>query len=156
MTNFTLQVLAENDIELAQQLLALFQNAFDTKPAAPPSRKYLQRCLARPEFHAIVALQNDAVIGALTAYELELLNGTREMFLYDIAVAQEQRRQGVGRALMAHLESLCVARGIAACFVATEAEETEAIGFYGANGLHRQDVALFTREFDDASFDADL
>lgn len=155
MTNYTLQVLAENDIELAQQLLALFQNAFNAKSAALPSRKYLQGWLARPEYHAIVALQNDAVIGGLTAYELEQLNGTREMFLYDIAVAQAQRRQGIGRALIAHMESLCVERGIAAWFVATEASETEAIGFYQANGLRRQDVALFTREFGADSFGAD-
>ena len=140
--------LEPGDIELAQHLLALFQRAFELeeRTSAP---KYLERLLGREDFHAIVALLEGEVIGGLSAYELEMLDGRRELFVYDVAVHEAHRRQGIGRALIHAARELCPSRDISALFVAASADEEHAVRFYEAAGLDREDVAMFTHAFQD-------
>lgn len=148
MTHLDIRKLGPEDLDRAQQMLQLFQEAFEKEDAAPPSHKYLQSLLARQDFHAIVALHDQKVVGGLTAYELEMLpREARELFIYDIAVAQSHRRQGIGRALIEAARELCVQSGLSAMYVAACADEAHAVRFYEATGLEREDVAWFTHEF---------
>ena len=149
MTGATIQKLGPDDVELAQQLLALFHHAFPGEREPPSaSPKYLQRLLGRPDFHASVALCQGEVVGGLSAYELAVLaTEARELFIYDVAVAASHRRQGVGRALIEFARELCASRGLSAMYVAASSDEAHAVAFYEATGLAREDVAWFTHEF---------
>lgn len=144
----SIRKLGPDDVELAQQMLRLFHEAFEKEDAEPPAPKYLQSLLARQDFHAVVALRGQKVVGGLTAYELEMLTReARELFIYDVAVAQLHRRGGIGRALLEAARELCVERGLCAMYVAASADEEHAVRFYEAAGLEREDVAWFTHEF---------
>jgi aminoglycoside 3-N-acetyltransferase I len=148
MTENSIRKLKPTDINLARQMLRLFNEAFEKADAATPAPAYLERLLARPEFHAVVALHAGRVIGGLTAYELPMLTREeRELFVYDVAVDAAHRRAGVGRALIEFAREMCAQSGITALYVAAMADEPGAVRFYEACGLLREDVAWFTHEF---------
>ena len=95
-TEFT--QLRSSDIGLLKDLLRVFGQAFDdveTYQGAVPRDEYLRALLARPHFIAIVARSGGDVIGGLAAYELEKFERERrEIYIYDLAVAEQHRQKG--------------------------------------------------------------
>src|SRR5579862_9552123 len=91
--------LSATDLPVMHGLLALFGEAFgepDTYQGAVPSDGYLTKLLRKPHFIALAALEGDAVIGGLAAYELEKFERARsEIYIYDLAVSEAHRRRGV-------------------------------------------------------------
>jgi aminoglycoside 3-N-acetyltransferase I len=87
-----------------EAMLTTFGEAFDeeeTYSAARPSKAYLERLLSSDYFIALATLKHRAVVGGMVAYELKKFEQeSREIYVYDLAVASEHRREGMATALI--------------------------------------------------------
>jgi aminoglycoside 3-N-acetyltransferase I len=130
-----------------RRLNALFAEAFeDTEHYAsnPPAASYLAAQLANP---AVIVLVAEAVDGSLTgglvAYELPKLEQARsEIYIYDLAVAESHRRQGIASALIARLRAIARERGAWVVYVQADYGDEPAIALYTKLGT-REDVMHF-------------
>jgi len=140
--------LFSDDVELMLALSEMFGEAFnevETYTAKRPSEDYLRQLLAGDSFIAIVALKDSKVVGGIAAYELRKFEQQRsEIYLYDLAVAESHRRQGIATALIEVLKQVAKARGAYVVFVQadTNVEDEPAIELYSKLGL-RDEVLHF-------------
>ncbi|MEI6331165.1 MAG: AAC(3)-I family aminoglycoside N-acetyltransferase [Pseudanabaena sp.] len=146
--------LSANDLTLMEELLAVFGEAFEEVEiysSSRPSAAYLRRLLSSDYFIAFAALKNGSVVGGLTAYELQKFEQERsEIYIYDLAVAAEHRREGIATALIQELKKIAVARGAYVIFVQADIEDDPAIALYTKLGV-REDVLHFDIAIDDNS-----
>jgi aminoglycoside 3-N-acetyltransferase I len=107
--------------------------------------------LSSDYFIALAALKNGAVVGGLTAYELQKFEQERsEIYIYDLAVAAEHRREGIANALIQELKKIAVALGAYVIFVQADIGDEPAISLYTKLGV-REDVLHFDIAVDDNS-----
>ncbi len=129
-----------------EALLTTFGKAFDDMEAyaaARPSKAYLARLLGTDYFIALAALSNDSVVGGIAAYELRKFEQERrEIYIYDLAVAAEHRREGIATALIQELKRIAAARAAYVIFVQADIGDTPAIALYTKLGV-REDVLHF-------------
>jgi aminoglycoside 3-N-acetyltransferase I len=129
-----------------RRLNALFAEAFgdpDVYATAPPSDAYLAEVLAKPHVHVLAATQEDEVVGGLLAYELDKLEQERrEVYIYDLAVAETHRRRGIATALISHLRDIAALRGVWVIYVQADYGDDPAIALYTKLGA-REDVMHF-------------
>lgn len=143
-----IQRLAAGDVERMSALSSMFAVAFDdpeSYTARRPSDAYLQRLLDSDTFIALVALDEDHVVGGLAAYELHKFEQERsEIYIYDLAVLSTHRRQGIATALIAALQKIAAERGAWVIFVQADTgdEDAAAIALYTKLGT-REDVLHF-------------
>ena len=134
------------DVPLLRTLNALFGTAFadpETYGAEPPSDAYLEGLLAKEHVVALVALAGEEVLGGLVAYELDKFErARREVYIYDLAVRAEHRRQGVATALIGHLREIAARRGAWVVYVQADHGDDPAIALYEKLGV-REDVLHF-------------
>ena len=103
-----------------------------------PTNKYLHNLLSKDDFHVLVALQDDNLIGGLTAYELSMYKEeVNELFLYEIAVEPDYREIGVAKVLIAALKKLAVEKDIKEMYVGTSTDNLPAIKAYEKYGFYR-------------------
>ena len=144
----TLHQLGPDDLALMDGLLTVFGQAFGDLPTYTgrrPGDDYLRRLLASDSFIALVAMKDSRVVGAIAAYELHKFEQERsEIYLYDLAVLAEHRRQGIAMALIQQLKAIAAARGAYVVFVQadTGAEDQPAIALYERVGV-REEVLHF-------------
>jgi aminoglycoside 3-N-acetyltransferase I len=125
-----------DELDLMQEMLAMFGQAFEdpqSYTSCPPRAEYLQRLLAGDYFIALVALDGDAVVGGIAAYELRKFEQERsEIYIYDLAVLSSHRRQGVATSLIEELKNIAVQRGAYIIFVQADTDEDDlpAIALY--------------------------
>lgn len=124
----------------------MFGAAFEDEAAyggAPPSDAYLEELLAKPHVIPLVAEQGGAVVGGLVAYELDKFEqARREIYIYDLAVLEDHRRQGVATGLIHLLRGIARARGVWAIYVQADYGDEPAIALYTKLGV-REDVMHF-------------
>ncbi|NEP41904.1 MAG: GNAT family N-acetyltransferase [Okeania sp. SIO2G4] len=132
--NITIQHLSEKDIKLMQDLLNVFGDAFDeveTYCKVKPETDYLRKLLSRDYFIVLVALKHEEVVGGLAAYELHKFEQERsEIYIYDLAVSTEHRRQSIAMALIDALKNIAVERGAYVIFVQADYGDDPAIELY--------------------------
>lgn len=104
-----------------------------------------------PEADARLALSTPTST-ILAAFEGGILTGTvmvgfdgHRAWAYYLAVAEAQRTQGLGRALMAAAETWVAALGAPKIELMVRDTNAAAAGFYEALGYHREPVAVFSR-----------
>lgn len=140
--------LLPDDIDLMNSLLSTFGEAFGdtaTYMENRPSSEYLRCLLSGDSLIALVALKEDEVVGGITAYELRKFEQARsEIYIYDLAVSSEHRRQGIATALIEGLRTIAKARGAYVMFVQadTGVEDEPAIALYTKLGS-REEVLHF-------------
>jgi aminoglycoside 3-N-acetyltransferase I len=140
--------LSPNDIPLMEALLVTFGEAFndlDTYTANRPSERYLRQLLSADSFIALVALKNGIVVGGIAAYELKKFEQERsEIYIYDLAVAVEHRREGIATALIRKLKEIAEGRGAHVIFVQADTgiKDQPAVALYTKLGK-REDVLHF-------------
>lgn len=140
--------LLPDDIDLMNALLSTFGEAFGdttTYMENRPSAEYLRSLLSGDSLIALVALKEDEVVGGITAYELRKFEQARsEIYIYDLAVSSEHRRQGIATALIEELRTIAKARGVYVMFVQadTGVEDEPAIALYTKLGM-REEVLHF-------------
>jgi aminoglycoside 3-N-acetyltransferase I len=151
MTAARIRQLDRSDVELMEKMLAMLGEAFgevETFTAARPSQAYLERLLARDHFIARAALRDGAVVGGLAAYELQKFEQERsEIYIYDLAVADGHRREGIATALIEELRAIGRARGAYVIFVQADHVDPPAIALYTKLGK-REDVLHFDIDVD--------
>lgn len=146
--------LSAKDLLLMEELLTVLGEAFDevdTYSSSRPSDVYLKRLLSSDYFIALAALKNGAVVGGLAAYELQKFEQERsEIYIYDLAVAAEHRREGIATALIQELKKIAIARAAYVIFVQADLGDDPAIALYTKLGV-REDVLHFDIAIDDNS-----
>ena len=129
-----------------KQLLGVFGEAFGDVPTyqdAVPDEAYLSSLLASPTFIAVVAMHGAEVVGGLAAYELPKFERVRrEIYIYDLAVAEAHRRRGLARGLILELKRIARARGAYVIYVQADLVDAAAIALYESMGT-REDVLHF-------------
>jgi len=138
--------LAPADLPRLRQLNALFGEAFDdpaSYAAAPPDDEWLEVLLGKDHVVALAALDGGTVVGGLIAYELDKFEqARREIYIYDLAVAETHRRRGIATALIQRLREIAAARGAWVVYVQADHGDDPAIALYEKMGV-REDVLHF-------------
>ena len=146
MTLFAISRLTAADVPLARALNVLFGQVFEdpeTYAAAPPDDSWVSGLLAREGVFVLAAVENGAVIGGLTAYDLPKLEQRRsEIYIYDLAVTEDRRRQGVATALIRRLQEIAAEHGAWVIFVQGDYGDAPALALYDKLGT-REEVLHF-------------
>ena len=97
----------------------------------PPGDDYLRRALAKDTTIVLATLDGDTVVGGLTAYVLEKLEQAySEIYIYDLAVAETHRRQGIATALIEEVRRIVAARDTHVIFVQADDGDDAPIKLY--------------------------
>ena len=138
--------LSADDVPQMRSMLEVFGHAFDdiaTYTENQPSSRYLADLLSDSTFIALAALDGSTVIGGLAAYVLQKFEQPRrEVYIYDLAVAEPHRRRGVATALVRSLQGLSRDLGAYVIYVQADHVDKPAVAFYSRLGT-REDVLHF-------------
>jgi aminoglycoside 3-N-acetyltransferase I len=152
LSSYRVQVLGKNDVALMREMLAVFGEVFEerqTYEGAQPDDAYLSELLSSQSFIAVAAVSAEAgIVGGLAAYVLRKFEQARsEIYIYDLAVLEHCRRQGVATALIDALKEIAKARGAYVIFVQADYGDDPAISLYTKLGI-REEVLHFDIPFD--------
>ncbi|WP_031242337.1 AAC(3)-I family aminoglycoside N-acetyltransferase [Advenella kashmirensis] len=129
-----IECLKTQDVSMLRELNQLFGRAFDDADSYggnPPSDDYLNDFLAKEQNIVLVALHQKTVIGGLVAYALDKFEmARREYYIYDLAVGEQYRRQGVATALIGRLCELAGSNGGWVVYVQADESDPPAIALY--------------------------
>lgn len=141
-----IRLLNADDVALLRDMLSMFGKAFDdidAYTARQPNDAYLEQLLSSRTFIAIGALSGPKVVGGLAAYVLPKFEQARsEVYIYDLAVDENFRREGVATGMIAALQNLAGALGAYVIFVQADLADKAAIALYTKLGV-REDVLHF-------------
>lgn len=141
--------LATGDLDLVADWLTLFGDVFgepETYSDNRPDAAYLRELLDSDTFIALAALHDDKVVGGLAAYVLKKFEQPRsEAYIYDLAVDERYRRQGIATALIETVKGVAAERGAYVVFVQADYGDEPAIALYTKLGA-REDVLHFDIE----------
>ena len=123
-----------------QGILEVFREVFDWEKPDFPDSSYLANVLGNPHFLVFVAKAEGKFIGGLTAYILPSYQTRKSsIFIYDLGVATNFQRQGIGKSLIDKLLDYAKNHQIQDIFVDTELEDNEdALAFYQKTGFDSQ------------------
>ena len=130
------------DLATMRRLNFVFGAAFEDPERyldAPPPDEHLTGLLAKDHVIVLAAILNGEVIGGLVAYELEKFEkARRELYIYDLAVEEASRRQGVATALIGALQALGRERGASVIFVQADHGDEPAMRLYESLGAREE------------------
>lgn len=90
-----------------------------------------EKFLANPDNALFLAFVGERVVGFLTGYRLQRLDKNRaEVLLYELEVREEFRRLGIGKKLIAALNSWAAETGAFQTWVLTYSDNTAAMALY--------------------------
>ena len=134
------------DMTGLKELLKVFADAFDeydTYQTAVPADSYLQSLIDSDAFIAVTATVDDEVVGGLAAYVLRKFEQERsEIYIYDLAVLERYRRQGIATGSINYLREIARDQGAWVIYVQADAGDDPAIKLYESLGT-REDVHHF-------------
>lgn len=97
-------------------------------------------------------IENNRIIGFAYGYELNRLNDIGNMlYIHEVGVLSEYRRQGIGKQILNGIKSLCKLSGICKFFLFTEKSNIAACALYesvGGESAHDDDVSYFFNKLD--------
>jgi aminoglycoside 3-N-acetyltransferase I len=123
----------------------LFRNVFADQAyhGAAAGDEHLEKLLADSKFIALVANVGGEMAGALAAYELVKYETERsEIYIYDLAVLERYRRQGVATALIDALKPIAEECGAWVIYVQADPPDAPAVALYDKLGS-REEVYHF-------------
>ena len=151
MTPYSIRVLGPGDVALMRAMLATFGEAFEDVPTythAQPSEGYLQRLLGTDTFIALAAIKGAEVVGGIAAYVLHKFERERsEIYIYDLAVLEAHRREGIATAMILELKRVAAERGAYVVYVQADLVDAPAVALYTKLGV-REDVLHFDMAVD--------
>ncbi|MEM6616781.1 MAG: GNAT family N-acetyltransferase [Pseudomonadota bacterium] len=143
---YPIKALTSGDIDLARGMNMLFASVFDMHDdyaRKPPSDTYLRKALANDAVIAMVALDANAIVGAITAFELVKLEQERsEIYIYDLAVEAAYRRRGIATSLIRSIQAEAKKRGAWVVYVQADWHDEVPVRLYSKLGV-REDVHHF-------------
>lgn len=129
-----------------RSVLGVFSDAFGEPQNyrdKQPSDDYLARLLGKDHFIALAALKDGEAVGALTAYVYEKFEQERkEIYIYDLAVREEHRRQGIAEAMIENLRAIAAEIGAYVLIVQADYGDDPAIALYTKLGK-REEIIHF-------------
>lgn len=141
-----IRVLQPGDVAQLREMNALFGRAFDDPEDYEhhkPTTEYLAELLRNPMFVAISASDGGRVVGGLAGYLLPKFEQARsELYIYDLAVDEAFRRQGVATRLIEAVRVVARDRGAWVVYVQADPEDEPAVALYSKLGT-REDVLHF-------------
>ena len=145
-TPYVIRRLGGGDVHAFRGLNAMFGEAFgdpDAYGERPPSDSYLGDLLARDSVIALAATLDGHVVGGLVAYVLDKFEqARREIYIYDLAVAEAHRRRGIATALIAKLREIAATIDAWVIYVQADYGDDPAIALYDKLGV-REEVLHF-------------
>ena len=149
------RVLNPDDVSLMRGMLGMFGVAFEdvaTYTAEQPDDSYLAALLSKPDFVAIAALSGGKVVGGLAAYILTKFEQARsEAYIYDLAVDDHFRRQGIATTLIREVQRVSKAKGAYVVFVQADYEDEPAVALYTKLGAREEVLHFDIKEPDSAA-----
>ena len=125
--NLIVRQLFPIDADVAKALVRRFHKA-------EVSIEYLKHILSNPANRLIIAEVDGELAGFLYAHLVNRLRlEEQQIFIYEIEVAPEYQRRGVGSALMRFIRGIADSKGIE-CFVFTSHSNAQAVSFYKNTG----------------------
>jgi ribosomal protein S18 acetylase RimI-like enzyme len=116
-----------------EQIVAAMSHVFD-QPARP---EHTRRFLEDDRHHLLVACHDNEVVGFVSGVEMTHPDKGTEMFLYELAVDEPWRRQGIGTALVTALADLAQQLGCYGMWVLTDGSNAAAVATYTSSGGSR-------------------
>jgi aminoglycoside 3-N-acetyltransferase I len=146
LSPLSIGVLGPADVALMRAVLNMFGKAFEDVQAysgSQPGTAYLEGLLGSDAFIAIAARKGDEVVGGIAAYVLPKFEQERsEIYIYDLAVIDAHRRQGIASALIMEVKKIAALRGAYVIFVQADLDDEPAAALYNKFGA-REDVLHF-------------
>lgn len=137
-----IQRLTGNNVLELRELNEVFAEAFEDKEThltKLPTDDYLHKLLSKEHVIALAASSDQKVIGGLIAYVFEKYEQERsEIYIYDLAVDKNFRRQGIARALIDHLKKVAKEMGAWMIFVQADRVDTPAVMLYESLGTREE------------------
>ena len=125
-------------------MLTLFEQVFEMKDFKMPGEKHLKKLLGSKNFVVFIALDENVVIGGLTAHILpSYYSESSEVYIYDLAVKTNFQRKGIGKKLLLALTAYCRENNYKAFFVQADEADGHALEFYSATGGLPEKVVHF-------------
>ena len=141
----SLQVLKASDLEKLRDLVRLYEDVFEMKEFVIPSDAYLQSLLDKNGITFLVAEKNGKVVGGLTAHDLpSTYFEANEVYVYDLAVAKNHQRTGIGKKLLEKLAAICKKKGEREFFLQADIDDQPAVDFYRSTGGVAENVIHFS------------
>ncbi len=131
------------DLEAVSTLFGRVFDESETYCDRRPSPAYLKSLLSSESFIAFAAKKAEKVVGGVVAYELKKFEQERsELYIYDLAVDNSYRRQGVATALIEAIQATASKRGAWVVYVQADQGDAPAIALYSKLG-RKEDVHHF-------------
>lgn len=139
MTGFEIRRVMSGSTELLSRVA---DDVFDG-PVSPTSAAGF---LAASGHAMFVALKDGVVVGQIRGVIHQQPDGEPQLYIDNLGVAPAEQRQGLGRLLLVSLLTWGGQLGCTLCWVATETDNAEALGFYEATGFSRKTLAWLELE----------
>ena len=124
----------KNDLGVINEILTHHIDDSD-KRVEMPSLSYLEELLNDDRTYLFAALSSDTVTGYALAYRFPSLYASEYLaYLYDIEVAVENRRQGIGRLLVETLLAHLKFDGVKEVWLGTAVDNVEGQALFHATG----------------------
>ncbi len=120
------------NLQEIKELIIVFSLAFDS--SYDPKDEYLLSMLKNNSCVILGAVVEGRIVGGVVLFEMTPIHGTKELYIYDIAVHPEFQKRGVGKKLMEAIKEEARTRGVGTIFVEAESEDEGAVAFYRALG----------------------
>lgn len=138
--------LGPDDLTAFRAMMTLFADAFEDPEKynrAPRSDEEARVLLSKDHVIALAVMSDNHCLGGLLAYVLDKPEQPcAEVYLYDLAVADSHRRQGIATALIEALKAPARAAGAEVIFVQADYVDPPAIALYTKLGA-REEVLHF-------------
>jgi ribosomal protein S18 acetylase RimI-like enzyme len=103
---------------------------------ATPDLATAERFLVTPGHHILIAYEDGSPAGFVSGVELTHPDKGTEMFLYELAVDEAFRRQGIGKALVDELLAIARSHGCYDMWVLTDHDNAPALATYRSTGTN--------------------
>ena len=133
--------------ELIEPVRLLEESLGSGEPALEDFAEALREAVEGGELEVLAARAEGRMVGvAVLAYRLNISAAGLFASIEDLYVRPDERRRGVGRALLEAVESRCTARGVS--YVEAQVEDKGAAAFYTALGYRPEaGVRVFSRSY---------
>ena len=137
--DFHVAIIGPDNSHLLSQVA---EGVFDTPVEGP----HLPAYVGDPSQRLLVAIADGVVIGQIKSVLHRHPEKAPGMFIEELGVATDHRRQGIATALMKAAIALARDMGCAELWLATEPENEAANAFYKATGMGGLHVVMYSRQ----------
>jgi GNAT superfamily N-acetyltransferase len=142
-----IEVSAAHGTKLVESVQLLEASLRSGVPVPETFMGTLREAVEAGELEVLAARAEGRVVGVVVlAYRLSISSAEPFVSIEDLYVRPEERRRGVGRALLEAVAKRCATRGVS--YVEAQVEDKEAEAFYSALGYTAEpEVRVFSRSY---------